>query len=87
LDQEAYGNVKVGSQSGYHLTTKEYDSIPELYYFWQRWYDPILGRSLSQAPYPVFMEHPYMFVENNPNDKLDPNGRITIQECDDNWEG
>ena len=25
FDQDAYGNVKTGSQDGYHLTTKKYD--------------------------------------------------------------
>jgi RHS repeat-associated protein len=48
LDKDDYGNVQVGSQLGYHLTTKEYDSIPELYYFWQRWYDPGLGRFIQK---------------------------------------
>jgi hypothetical protein len=49
IDQEAYGNVKIGSQSGYHLTTKEYDSNPELYYFEQTWYDPMLGRLINNT--------------------------------------
>jgi RHS repeat-associated protein len=31
-------------KSGYHLTTKEYDADIGLYYFWQRWYDPTIGR-------------------------------------------
>jgi len=74
FEQEAYGNVKSGSQSGYHLTTKEYDSFPELYYFWQRWYDPMLGRFLSTAPYPVYIEHPYVFVNNNPLRFIDTDG-------------
>ena len=29
-EQEAYGNVKINSQSGYHLTTKEYDYSGDL---------------------------------------------------------
>jgi RHS repeat-associated protein len=76
FEQEAYGNVKVGSQSGYHLTTKEYDSIPELYYFWQRWYDPLLGRFLSTAPYPIHLEHPYIFNRQNPEMYIDPIGEF-----------
>ena len=58
LDQEAYGNVKVGSQAGYHLTTKEYDSVPELYYFWQRWYDFSLGALSKRTNYPIYIESP-----------------------------
>lgn len=73
-EQEAYGNVKSGSQSGYHLTTKEYDLIPELYYFYQRWYDPVLGRFISTTSYPVYVEYPYVFVNNNPLSFNDING-------------
>ena len=78
FDQEAYGNVKSGSQSGYHLTTKEYDSSPELYYFWQRWYDPMLGRFISKAPFPVFQEHSYTYCNNNPTRLIDPRGEFSI---------
>jgi len=75
IDQEAYGNVKVGSQSGYHLTTKEYDSLPELYYFWQRWYAPEIGRFISKANWPVYDEHPYNISKSNPIQLIDPFGR------------
>ena len=74
IDQEAYGNVKIGSQTGYHLTTKEYDSIPELYYFWQRWYDPEIGRFILKNPIPTYTEHPYSYVNNNPLINIDPLG-------------
>jgi RHS repeat-associated protein len=72
FDQEAYGNVKIGSQSGYHLTTKEYDSSPELYYFWQRWYDPIVGRFIS---YDIIDSiNRYKFCLNNPSNNVDSDG-------------
>ena len=72
IDQEAYGNVKVGAQSGYHLTTKEYDSISELYYFNARWYDNNIGHFNSKDPLPNIK--PYLFCINNPNLYIDPNG-------------
>jgi len=72
FEQEAYGNVKSGSQSGYHLTTKEYDSSPELYYFWQRWYDPMLGRFISIDP--VFNINLYVYCKNDPLGIIDPYG-------------
>jgi len=82
FEQEAYGNVKSGSQSGYHLTTKEYDSIPELYCFWYRWYDPVLGRFITRAPFPGYIEHPYNYTENNPLSNIDPYGKFVMR-CSD----
>ena len=50
FDQDAYGNIKSGTQSGYHLHTKEYDNESNLYYSNARWYDPQLGRFISKDP-------------------------------------
>jgi len=44
FDQDAFGNVLSGSANGYHLTTKDNHTDVGLYYFYQRWYDPVLGR-------------------------------------------
>ena len=77
IDQEAYGNVKIGSQSGYHLTTKEYDSLPELYYFNARWYDSIIGRFISKSPLSVRAEHPYNFCNGNPATYIDSSGLLS----------
>ncbi len=74
FDQDAYGNVRLGSQSGYHLTTKEFDPSADLYYFWQRWYDPGIGRFLSKAPYPKHIKHPYGCAANNPVYYIDSDG-------------
>jgi RHS repeat-associated protein len=56
--QDAFGNVLsstttgawASSVSGRHLTTKEYDGASEMYYFYQRWYDPEVGRFISKDP-------------------------------------
>jgi len=61
--------------SGRHLTTKEYDSDANLYYFWQRWYDPQVGRFRSKATYPPYLEHPYAYASGNPAFYSDPSGR------------
>jgi len=76
FEQEAYGNVKSGSPSGYHLTTKEYDSIGELYYFWQRWYDPVLGRFVSKDI--LNNINRYKYSNNNPVIYIDPNGLYPV---------
>jgi len=83
FEQEAYGNVKSGSQSGYHLTTKEYDTIPELYYFWQRWYDPMLGTFLSLDPKSRSIL-PYNLCKNNSINSIDPQGLYTVDKSCDN---
>jgi RHS repeat-associated protein len=63
-----------GDTSGYHLTTKEYDPDTGLYYFWQRWYDPFLGRFASRSPYPPDIEHSYIYCSSNPINLVDPEG-------------
>ena len=78
FDQDAYGNVMTGSQDGYHLTTKEYDSQSDLYYFWQRWCVPEVGRFISKVPYPPHQENQYGYSENNPVNYIDPSGNISI---------
>jgi RHS repeat-associated protein len=72
--QEAFGNVLSGSQSGYHLTTKEYDPDSGLYYFFARWYDPELGRFISKSPLRSYEEQPYVYCEDNPVYLTDPTG-------------
>jgi RHS repeat-associated protein len=82
--QDAFGNVLSSaltgvwatSADGRHLTTKEYDDNVEFYYFWQRWYDPQLGRFLSKTPYPFNVEHSYSYCINNPNIYVDTNGKL-----------
>jgi RHS repeat-associated protein len=45
-----YGPESGGTDGGYHLTTKEFDSDSGLYYFNARWYDPTTGRFVSREP-------------------------------------
>ena len=81
IDQEAYGKVEVGSQDGYHLSTKEYDSISEMYYFCQRWYEPEIGKFISKAKSPLYDEHPYVYCQNNPISYTDLTGLKIDKEC------
>ena len=52
----------------------EYDSDSGLYYFYQRWYDPVIGRFVSESPLGRMAEHLYGFCNNNPVSFLDPLG-------------
>jgi RHS repeat-associated protein len=61
-------------KSGYHLTTKEYDTDIGLYYFFNRWYDPTVGRFTTRSPLPAYAEHPYTYCRNNPANAVDPLG-------------
>ncbi len=82
-DQDAYGNTIsnmttgqwASSISGRHLTTKEADSDAGLYYFYQRWYEPGVGRFINQDPLGFVDGHNlYRFVHNNPQAYSDPAG-------------
>ena len=86
FDQDAFGNVLSGSSTGYHLTTKDNHTDVGLYYFCQRWYDPLLRIFIRKSPYRPDTEHPYLFCENNPVIKYDVQGLITPEECDDEWD-
>jgi len=84
--QDAYGNVLssittgawASNPSGRHLTTKEIDWDVPLYYFWQRWYEPTTGRFVSRAPFPPFMEHPYGYALESPNQWVDAEGELAV---------
>lgn len=76
FDQEAFGNVLTGSQSGFHITTKEYDTAAELYYFNARWYEPVTGRFVEVAPNLPMKEHAYSFVNQSPTRNTDPTGKL-----------
>ena len=84
IDQEAYGNVKIGTQTGYHLTTKEYDADASLYYFYYRWYEAKAGIFTRVDPFyksNIYYEpnsHKYyVYCDNNPVKKIDPDGRVS----------
>ncbi len=74
--QDGFGNVYLTygptSTNSYHLTTKEQDPDIGLYYFSARWYDPSVGRFVSEDP--VEFVNRYNYVNNNPIRFIDPNG-------------
>jgi len=88
-EQDAFGNVLSGSSNGYHLTTKDNHTDIGLYYFYARWYDPLLGRFTQKDPlfnnpdYYSYIhliynlsnyENPYIYCYNNPIFYIDSEG-------------
>ncbi|MBO0888482.1 RHS repeat protein, partial [Candidatus Bathyarchaeota archaeon] len=73
-----------GSET-YKFTGKPYSSATGLYYYFQRWYDPSIGRFISQDPLPGELVNPqslnpYVYVQSLPTALVDPTG-TTGQEC------
>lgn len=74
-----YGEINQSGSSGPDnfrpkFTSKEWDSGSELYYYGARYYDPSLGRFLTADPARQFSS-PYTYVNNQPQDFIDPTGR------------
>jgi len=75
-DYDPWGKLLTGSSSaGYAFTGREWDSESGLHYYRARYYDPSLGRFLSEDPIghrggPNF----YAYVGNAPTNHLDPFG-------------
>jgi len=59
---------------------KPYSSATGLYYYFHRWYDPSIGRFVSQDSYPGHRSdpqslNPYLYVENSPTTYSDSTGQ------------
>ena len=77
-DQDAFGNVLAGNAVGFHLTTKDYNSTIGLYYFYQRWYDPEVGRFFQRDR--KFYFNLYAYCNSNPTNAIDPDGLKIVME-------
>ena len=73
--QEGFGNVLATSGS---LTSKQQEPETGLYYFYARWYDPVVGRFISRSVLPTDIEHPYVYCSNDPLNHVDPNGQFFV---------
>ena len=73
---DAFGkstNVKHDPVNKKQFTGKEIDEDSGLHYFGARYYDAEVGRFLSEDP--VFHENLYVYCDNNPINRTDPDGR------------
>ena len=77
---DSFGNRSSASESsGYSFTGREWDAEAGLYYYRARYYDPKIGRFLSEDPIAVPRRdtrelNPYAYVANNPVNETDPSG-------------
>jgi RHS repeat-associated protein len=72
---DAVGTFELGAANGYAFTGREWDTQTGLYYYRARYYDPKIGRFISEDPIGVMggMNF-YAYVENRPTLFIDPSG-------------
>jgi RHS repeat-associated protein len=71
------------TQTPYLFQGREFDQESGLYYYRARYYDPSVGRFLSEDPMAFAgSANFYSFVRNNPTNFLDPFG---LRPCTDEW--
>ncbi|HEU0296347.1 MAG TPA: RHS repeat-associated core domain-containing protein, partial [Anaerolineales bacterium] len=68
----------------YQYTGQQFDSLTGLYSLRARYYNPALGRFLSQDTYPVNFSNPvelnrYVYTANNPIHGMDPSGHGVVE--------
>ena len=77
---DAWGNLEVGAdQPGYAFTGREWDPETGLYYYRARYYDPKIGRFISEDPIGFLAGvNFYGYTFNNPARFIDPSGLDTV---------
>jgi RHS repeat-associated protein len=72
-------NTGVANNNSLHFTGREEDPDTGLYYYRARYYDPMIGRFLTEDP-KGFMAgvNFYTYAQNNPINANDPSGKIAI---------
>jgi len=73
---DVYGRIEAGStQGGYSLTGREWDPESSLFYYRARYFNPTLGRLLSEDPIGLTAGiNQYTYAANNPGNLVDPEG-------------
>lgn len=74
VNYESFGNG-ASTLSRYGYTGREWDADTNLYYYRNRWYDPQMGRFISEDPIGLAGGiNSYAYVGNNPLNLIDPSG-------------
>ena len=76
ISYDSFGNSTAGANlTRYNYTGRELDSDTGLYYYRARWYDPKVGRFISEDPIGFGGGiNQFAYVSNNPKNSKDPSG-------------
>jgi len=75
IEYDSFGNGDGSSLTRYAYTGREFDIDANLYYYRNRWYDPQVGRFISEDPIGLRGGiNPYAYVGNNSTGFVDPKG-------------
>jgi RHS repeat-associated protein len=76
MNYDAFGNQTTGANlTRYEYTGREFDSDTGLYYYRARWYDPQVGRFISEDPIGLAGGiNQFAYVRNAPINSIDPTG-------------
>jgi RHS repeat-associated protein len=80
---DAFGNIQQRGDDinqPYAYTGQQYDQETGLYYYRARYYDPGIGRFISEDPIAGILTNPqgfnrYIYANDNPSTYVDPSGR------------
>lgn len=80
INYDSFGNPSAGATlTRYTYTGREFDSDTGLYYYRARWYDPQVGRFISEDPIGLAGGiNQFAYVGNNPQNAKDPSGLYEI---------
>src|SRR5206468_426995 len=85
---QSFNVIFSSDRSSDRFTGKAVSQTTGLYYYYQRWYDPSIGRFISQDPLagegndPQSVS-PYAYATNTPTSLKDPSGLFATQGCQD----
>jgi RHS repeat-associated protein len=80
MNYDSFGNPSAGANlTRYTYTGREFDSDTGLFYYRARWYDPKVGRFISEDPIGLAGGiNQFAYVGNNPQNGKDPSGLYEI---------
>ena len=75
---DPYGKLLAGdSTAGYAFTGREWDPETSLYYYRARYYDPVVGRFISEDP---IEPQNFAYADNRPTTLTDPSGLMAVHD-------